>query len=87
MAKYVDEDEFTDFQALVFVIVMVALLGVIYFCYKHMKEDVRKTECEGIYDTLDCRVNKQIREDLQAERLALKKRVDAIKSEQRKVGE
>lgn len=83
MAKYVNEEVFTDRQALVFLIGMALLLGVIYFCYKQMKEEVHKTECEGVYDTFDCRVNKQIREDLQAERIALKKREDAIKSEQR----
>lgn len=76
MAKYCndDDDAFTDRQALAFLIILAVCLFTMWYSYTKFKEEAQRTECEGVYDTFDCRVDKQIREDLRDERIALKKR-------------
>lgn len=85
MTKYVDEEVFSDFQASVFVIILAVLVLIVYFSYDYLEEEVNKTECIGVYDTFDCRVNKQIRLDAEDQISILKKQVDAIKTTQREV--
>lgn len=62
-----DDDAFTGFQAIVFLIIVGACLYVIYGSFGHWKEDSDRARCEGLHDNFDCRVRQQIKTDARLE--------------------
>ena len=78
-------DEMTGGVAILFIAIIVTCAYGAYASYNHFNTEVRKLNCQDVYDSLPCRANMQIREDAEAQISVLKRRVKDIKAEQLKV--
>lgn len=80
-----DDDTLTGWGACLFIGVLLICAYILYTSMGHLSLEVRKLECEDVYDTLECRVNKQIRDDIGTQIAEANRRIKEIEAEQLKV--
>ena len=79
------DDEMSGTGVAVFLILLCLCVYGIYWGVSSMRLENSKFNCQGIYDTLQCRVNMQIKEDTQAQIDVLQRRINEVKKEQLEV--